>query len=212
MKIWKLIAGIVSMLASALVLTSAITSYRDLAGTSAQPGGLYPLFAAAALLGLAGIVQVVFRDAADRKTTLSIVGIYAAAFLFFVITAIVGVFDSAGWIQILTFTIWTVGCAAYAYLEMMWSSNAAAAESFEASTGKEEKDDAGVEAQEPSTGSEFSADPGTEGGSPFAELDLPPVPQAGAEVPAASAPPAMPPRLDAMRDASWDGTSAPPRF
>lgn len=123
MNTWKMVSGLVSMLAAAAVLTSVLTSYKNLGGTSAQPAGLIVLGLAALILGLAGIVQVVFRDGLVARARIVTVGLFALAAVLFLITAIIAFLDVNGWIQIITLIVWSIGCAAFAYVDYVWSYN-----------------------------------------------------------------------------------------
>ena len=212
MKTWKLVAGIVSMLASTLVLTSVITSLRDFAGTSAQPRGLVTLALAAALLGLAGIVQIVFRDGVVDKANLGVMGLYAGAFVFFVLTVILGTFDTAGWIQIVAFVVWSAGCASYTWLERSWSkpreSGSASDVAAPASSVEEKKKEEASAAPAMEATADAEEEKSVEEPS-FA--DLPPVPEVGEALPVAMG--SIPPRPGEVAEGSvWDSPEPPPRF
>lgn len=206
MKTWKLVAGIASMVVAALVLTSVITSYRDYGGTSVQPLGLIALAIAAVLLGLAGIVQIVFRDGQVPQANKVVAGLYAAAFIFFIITAIRGTFDAAGWIQLIAFMLWSAGCTVFTYLESTWASEKAEkapAASDGDATSEDPQGEAVVEVGEAEASSESS--------DLVEAADLPPLPDVGDSPEFASNPP---PRPHEVADgALWDDpTTAPPRI
>lgn len=212
MKTWKLVAGIVSMLAATLVLTSVITAYRDFAGTSAQPRGLAVLAIGAALLSLAGIVQIVFRDGAVEKAPLVVAGLYAGACAFFALTALLGTFDTAGWIQIVAFIVWSAGCAAYSWLERTWTKprEADADGEPEASSDSAKATAAAIAEPEPAAGADGADEPAEPADSDLF-ADLPPVPEAGEAAPAAMG--SIPPRPGEVAEGSvWNSPEPPPRI
>lgn len=121
MNTWKMLSGLVSMVAAAAVLTSVLTTYKNFNDSTFQPSGLIILALAALFLGLAGIVQIVFRDGLIEKARLVTVGLFAVAAVLFLVTAVVAFLDFNGWVQLITFIVWSVGCAAFAYVDYMWA-------------------------------------------------------------------------------------------
>ncbi|MBR5949937.1 MAG: hypothetical protein IKZ87_00720 [Actinomycetaceae bacterium] len=126
MNAWKMISGLVSMLAAAAVLTSVLTSYKTLTETNAQPAGLILLGLAALVLGIAGIVQIVFRDGLIARARVITVGLFAFAAVLFLITAFIAFLDVNGWVQIVTLIVWSLSCAAFAYVDYVWAYNISA--------------------------------------------------------------------------------------
>lgn len=204
MKTWKMLSGIVSMLASAAVLTSVLTSYKNLGGTSAQPAGLITLGLAALILGLAGIVQVVFRDGLIERARIITVGLFAFAAVLFLVTAVIAFLDVNGWIQIITLIIWSVGCAAFAYVDYVWAYNISSDKHL--STQDDDDDEA-----ETSDGAEsLSADAMPEGEveeeSEQNVNDMPSIPEV--DVSDEIALPSSP--VEGNDILQWDGFSGPP--
>lgn len=205
MKTWKMLSGIVSMLASAAVLTSALTSYKNLGGTSAQPAGLIVLGLAALVLGLAGIVQVVFRDGLIERARIVTVGLFALAAVLFLITAILAFLDVNGWIQIITLIVWSVGCAAFAYVDYVWAYNISSDAHLDTSQEEDEDVEASGDDTEKSLSDESTSASEVE---EVIEQDpdvIPSIPEVDSSDEAL-------PAVNTDGDLEWDGSGPPPRI
>ncbi|MBR6459443.1 MAG: hypothetical protein IKS49_04680 [Actinomycetaceae bacterium] len=197
MNTWKMVSGLVSMLAAAAVLTSVLTSYKNLGGTSAQPAGLIVLGLAALVLGLAGIVQVVFRDGLIERARIVTVALFALAAVLFLITAIIAFLDVNGWIQIITLIVWSIGCAAFAYVDYVWAYNISSDAHLSA---QEEADDE----EEIASREEVSTSEEADGEEPG---DMPEIPDVDI-----SAEPHEDSPVNADAELTWDGSGPPPRI
>lgn len=224
MNAWKMLSGLASMVAAAAVLTSVLTTYKNFNDSTFQPSGLICLGLAALVLGLAGIVQVVFRDGLIERARLVTVALFVLAAVLFLLTAILAFLDFNGWIQIITLIVWSVGCAAFAYVDYMWaykiSDSPTSAqesvnnddvaeddESLESATPESAGVSGGAAAlveDEVASGVEGSGDADASDDAGSALEDLPALPDVedASEVSDSAS--------EAAGDLAWDGVSGPP--